>query len=175
MGTLLRPTDAPDDAARSRQHDPGSLVVSLTPVTTLPVAEVRVVVADPALQARIEGHLLAALASARQAPAPVRVWKLSTTRRAHALGPRLAGSLVVIRALPERPGRLSRLVALAEGYGAAGIQLACAPPLPARLEKAVFHLLESRRGRPGLTPLLVAPSDAPVEVLRRTIEARGAG
>lgn len=173
MGHLIFSQKTLDAARRGRRRDPGCLVASLGPSPGLVAAEVRLNIADPGLRARLEGALALALAPAREAAPALPVWKLSTITRARALGPAMAGALVIVRASEQNAARLARLAALAEAAGAAGVQIACPAPLPPALERVVFGLLEERRGQPGRMPLALAPFDSPAEVLLRTIAARG--
>lgn len=166
MGHL---TDRPEEARRLRERDPGALLITLGTGPAVPAAELRIDVADPALRARIEAKLRAALAPAEARPACPIVWKLSTILRARRLGARLQGALVVLRGVAGRAGRLRRLVALAEAQGVAGIQVVCPATMPEALERVVFRLLEERRGQAGRPPLVLATTEHPVEVLLRSI------
>lgn len=166
MGHL---TDRPGEVRHLREHDPGALLIALGTSPGVPAAELRIDVADPALRARIEAKLRAALAPAEARPACPPLWKLSTAGRARKLGARLQGALVVVRGAEARPGRLRRLVALVEALGAAGIQVVCPAAMREPLERAVFRLLEERRGQAGRPPLVLATTEHPVEVLLRSI------
>jgi len=167
MGTIV---ETSEDARRLRRERPGALLIALAEREEAALVQIRIDVADPGLRCRVEAALRGALAAASREPPRLVVWKMSTLRRARALGVELAGALAVIRAREGNAGRLRRLVALVEGYGAAGLQIVCRGEVSARLEQVIFRILEERRGQPGRPPLVLASTEEPVEVLLRSLE-----
>lgn len=147
---------------------------------TLP--RVTVHVADPALAARIEHAVAAALLDARSTTAEaiartldLPIVRLRTMRRLASLGVgAVAGALVLVRVTAAGGRRLVGLVDALRAVPVAGVQLVWDGEDPTReeVEAHVFAALELARATPNDPPVVVTRSKAPIAALRALVAKR---
>lgn len=157
-----------------QQGLPGEIVVSVGHGSDASGASIAVMLDDEGASRALADRLHEALSRLEgEPPSPPCVWVDGATEPDEA--PRgLAGQLVIVRLRARAARALEALVGAIERAGAAGVQLSwpSTAALPVRLERAVFSVLEARRGARGAAPVVLSGCEAPCEALRWLVKER---
>jgi hypothetical protein len=175
MATVIVGARGRERAIDARKRDPAGVVVEIRRGSgtarrggPAPCASVEIAVRDRGLGRELEREITSAVRAAIAAHPPFPCPSLCVRSKGELTRARgeVAGAIVVVPVDPGRVRALPSLLDAAETLGAAGIQLVVAArgKLPDTLVRALFPLLESRRGSAGRCPILLTRTDALAEI-----------